>query len=322
MGAALSSNLDDEEAIPYFLWDEPMSVRDLRTRLATASQPERRRLLGKILREARDTDVWRFTTPREVLGQWTVLTPHFGRRREFWEYLLGRWRAQGLIRMHDTSNPLQYAISEHVSLSKLLVDSPEEILAKKLGGLISRVEVLDLVDVRALEAAGCNLRDGLAMAVRRDAGLTPAQLAWVLSQFRYSDDANLPGGLTVDELRSYQDNLLSRLLRLALPAWPTARAELSGHRVPGKGVSRLDLAFRQNADLGHALVHGHVGQSHRPVRISTTRSVKDARDRSHFRRHHVGPGPVLLIRIHCRHPALGSLLLDILEAIVALGLDN
>ena len=25
----LSTNLDDPEAIPYFLWDEPMSVREL-----------------------------------------------------------------------------------------------------------------------------------------------------------------------------------------------------------------------------------------------------------------------------------------------------
>ena len=97
MGAALSSHLDDEEAIPYFLWDEPMTVRALRERLTTASLPERRRLLGKVLREARDTDVWRFTTPREVLAEWTGLAPHLGRRRSFWEYLLGRWQAQGLV---------------------------------------------------------------------------------------------------------------------------------------------------------------------------------------------------------------------------------
>lgn len=97
MGVALSSDLDDEEAIPYFLWDEPMTVRALRARLATASDPERRRLLGKILREARDTDVWRFTTPGQVLADWVGLSPHLGLRRGFWEYLFGRWRAQGLI---------------------------------------------------------------------------------------------------------------------------------------------------------------------------------------------------------------------------------
>lgn len=97
MGVALSSDLDDEEAIPYFLWDEPMSVRALRERLATASLPERRRLLGKILREARDTEVWRFTTPAQVLADWAGLLPHLGRRRAFWQYLFDRWRARGLV---------------------------------------------------------------------------------------------------------------------------------------------------------------------------------------------------------------------------------
>jgi hypothetical protein len=66
--AALSSNPDDPSAVPYFLWDEPMRVAELRARLRTASPPERTRLLEKILREARDTDVWRFTSPAEVFA--------------------------------------------------------------------------------------------------------------------------------------------------------------------------------------------------------------------------------------------------------------
>lgn len=95
--ASLSTDLDDETAVPYFLWDEPVTVAELRGRLKHASLPERRRLLGKILREARDPDVWRFTTPRSVLDDWEGLCPHLGRRRGFWEYLLGRWRDQGWI---------------------------------------------------------------------------------------------------------------------------------------------------------------------------------------------------------------------------------
>ena len=66
MSVALSTNLGDPEAIPYFLWDEPMSVASVRERLRTASSPEATRLLGKILREARDSEVWLFTTPAEV----------------------------------------------------------------------------------------------------------------------------------------------------------------------------------------------------------------------------------------------------------------
>jgi hypothetical protein len=91
-GVRLSVDLDDPEAVPYFLWDEPMSVAELRARLASAGEPERLRLLGKILREARDTDVWQFTTPAEVARLFPELRRHLGRRRTFWEFLLGRWQ--------------------------------------------------------------------------------------------------------------------------------------------------------------------------------------------------------------------------------------
>ncbi|MEW6744759.1 MAG: hypothetical protein AB1486_18555 [Planctomycetota bacterium] len=97
MGVLLTSDLSNPEAVPYFLWDEPMSVRELELRLRRLSPPERYRLLGKILREARDTDVWRFTSPREVARDWSMLAPHLGRRRGFWEYLLKAWREEGLL---------------------------------------------------------------------------------------------------------------------------------------------------------------------------------------------------------------------------------
>jgi hypothetical protein len=93
----LSTNLDDPEAVPYFLWDEPMSVRELRSRLQTASHPEKIRLLAKILREARDTEVWKFTTLVEIIRFWPELWGRLGRRRSFWEFLLMEWNRQGLI---------------------------------------------------------------------------------------------------------------------------------------------------------------------------------------------------------------------------------
>ena len=97
MSVLLSTNLDDTAAIPYFLWDEPMTVAEFRQRLATASLPEQNRLLGKLLREARDTDVWKFTSPAEVWRQWPLIERHLGRRRAFWEFLLGSWHKDGLI---------------------------------------------------------------------------------------------------------------------------------------------------------------------------------------------------------------------------------
>jgi hypothetical protein len=93
----LSSEVGDPEAVPYFLWDEPMTVARLRERLLNGSRPERTRLLAKILREARDTEVWQFTTPEEVAREWRALALHLGTRRGFWEFLLERWVAQGRL---------------------------------------------------------------------------------------------------------------------------------------------------------------------------------------------------------------------------------
>jgi len=92
-----SQDLDDQVAIPDFTWDHPMTVAEIRRRLANASEPERDRLLGQILREAKDTDVWRFTTPEEVARSWARVERHLGRRRSFWALLLGEWREQGLL---------------------------------------------------------------------------------------------------------------------------------------------------------------------------------------------------------------------------------
>ena len=74
-----------------------MTVAELRIKLTSSSVEERTRLLGKILREARDTDVWKFTTPEEVWRRWNEISRYLGRRRGFWEFLLERWREEGLI---------------------------------------------------------------------------------------------------------------------------------------------------------------------------------------------------------------------------------
>lgn len=98
MGHPLSTDLDDPDAYPYFLWDDPMTNAELQQRLATASAPERTRLLGKILREANDQECWRYITPQQFADRWSELVPHLGRSRPFWRWLLDEWTRQGLIR--------------------------------------------------------------------------------------------------------------------------------------------------------------------------------------------------------------------------------
>lgn len=95
-GVALTTDLSTDDAVPYFLWDQPMTVAELRRRL-NGSPEERLRYLGTILREAKEPDVWQFTTPEEVVRDWNLLEPRLGRRREFWRFLLGKWRELGLV---------------------------------------------------------------------------------------------------------------------------------------------------------------------------------------------------------------------------------
>ena len=94
---ALTTDLTRQDSRPYFLWDEDTSIAEFRAALSGSNDAERQRLLGKMLREARDTDVWQFVSPTEVAAALPALEWHLGRRRTFWAYLIGRWRAHGLV---------------------------------------------------------------------------------------------------------------------------------------------------------------------------------------------------------------------------------
>jgi hypothetical protein len=97
------------------------------------------------------------------------------------------------------------------------VDPPEEILANTLCTLLSRAEIRDLVDVRALEQAGYRVEDALEPASHKDGGLTAGQRAWVLSELEIGEDAEPPGA-SARELREYLDDLVRRLTRRAFPS--------------------------------------------------------------------------------------------------------
>jgi hypothetical protein len=111
---------------------------------------------------------------------------------------------------------------DKLELGGIRVDPSREIMANKLCALLSRAELRDLVDVRALEQAGHRLEDHLPLAMLKDGGLTAAELAWALSQLEIGDDASPPAGVSVGELRTYLGALIRRLTELAYPADPQA----------------------------------------------------------------------------------------------------
>ncbi len=108
-------------------------------------------------------------------------------------------------------------VADKPSVGAIRLDPPEEILANKLCALLGRAEIRDLVDVRALVESGLSLERALEAGQRKDGGLTPAQLAWVLSQISISDEARVPGGGAAADLRLYLRDLIDRLVALARP---------------------------------------------------------------------------------------------------------
>jgi hypothetical protein len=96
--ARLSTDLRDSSVRPYFLWDEERTVGEFRAALDAAESDEWARLVGKLMREARDADVWLFVSPQRVWERFAAIEPFLGRRRAFWRYLLEGWQRDGLLR--------------------------------------------------------------------------------------------------------------------------------------------------------------------------------------------------------------------------------
>lgn len=99
------------------------------------------------------------------------------------------------------------------------VDSPQEILVNKLCTLLSRSEVRDLVDVRALLESGADLQGALADAPRKDAGFSPLVLAWVLRDLRPRSLAGAAGlsEAEAEDLDRFREKLISGLLEAGAP---------------------------------------------------------------------------------------------------------
>jgi hypothetical protein len=95
------------------------------------------------------------------------------------------------------------------------MDTVEEIVANKLCALVRRVEVRDLVDIWHLDRAGYRVERFLADAARKDGGVTPATVAYVLASFPLPPD--LPAGADRAELLAFMRDLEQRMRRLALP---------------------------------------------------------------------------------------------------------
>jgi len=102
-----------------------------------------------------------------------------------------------------------------VTFGEVRVDTLREIASNKVCTLLSRSEIKDLVDLRALVEAGVDLDQALSDAERKDGGVDPATLAWILDQVSITPEAILPGGVDPGALLAFRDRLVPKLREMA-----------------------------------------------------------------------------------------------------------
>ncbi len=87
--------LVDRQGRPYFLWDMDMSLAEFERRLHDPDAEVRAYLMGKLMRQAKPDDVFRFVSAKEIAALWPQLERYLGRSRPFWAWLLAWWGPQG-----------------------------------------------------------------------------------------------------------------------------------------------------------------------------------------------------------------------------------
>lgn len=98
-------------------------------------------------------------------------------------------------------------------------DTPHEILVNKLGALLHRAEVRDLIDLRALLAAGGDLTRALRDASVKDGGFSPLMLGYLLQGFPLTAQAAIAGldATATAELDRFRAELATHVAEVAQP---------------------------------------------------------------------------------------------------------
>ena len=97
----------------------------------------------------------------------------------------------------------------------LIIESLADLRASKLTCLLSRSEPRDLVAVMFLERAGYRPEDDFELALRKDAGMDPGVLAWLLNDFPVAPMPQMLVALEPEELLAYRNELRDRFKRMA-----------------------------------------------------------------------------------------------------------
>jgi hypothetical protein len=102
------------------------------------------------------------------------------------------------------------------AIDGIVVESLADMRANKLTCILSRAEPRDLVDLLFLDRLGYPPERDLGLALRKDAGIDPGVIAWLLGDFPCEPLPTMLMPLTANELRAFRDDLRERFRRLAV----------------------------------------------------------------------------------------------------------
>lgn len=83
-----SNRLYEPDTQPYFMWDLPMTVAQMRDALASDDQALRDEIIVRLLREANSRDVFLFIDWDDIDDAWSRVSHRLGRSRPVWELAL------------------------------------------------------------------------------------------------------------------------------------------------------------------------------------------------------------------------------------------
>ena len=100
----------------------------------------------------------------------------------------------------------------------ILVDTLGDITANKICTVISRAEIKDYIDLYFLARAGYPLENYIELAQRKDAGVSQAMLAYLLSEFRLSKVPDfMIAAVSLKDLEEYFQSLARKLVVESFP---------------------------------------------------------------------------------------------------------
>lgn len=93
LGQTAQELLLDEEGRPYFLWDCDLTLDEFTQGMNHPDPTYCAYLLGKLMRQAKPEDVFRFASLDTIRSSWSLVERHLGKSLDFWRWLLEAWEA-------------------------------------------------------------------------------------------------------------------------------------------------------------------------------------------------------------------------------------